>query len=205
MRELDIIRKSKTFCRLSERLSSGRLFHCFILCSPCELTNRYLATALAIQLLANGEDLNATEAKVCSSSHPDYFFYDGAFKVKDANEIYDKASIHAMLGKRKVFVLHGFEFATQQAQNKMLKTLEEPGDGCYFILTCKNSENILQTVRSRSLEMQVEHESKQDAELKLGSLYKEDCFNGLLGSCFPLANADFTQQAKGIADRKSVV
>ena len=46
-------------------------------------------------------------------------------------------------------MLKNFDSATTQAQNKILKTLEEPPIGVIFILTCANSSAVLSTICSR--------------------------------------------------------
>jgi len=50
-------------------------------------------------------------------------------------------------------ILRDFEHATDQAQNALLKTLEEPGDACCLILVSAHPERLLETVRSRCVQM----------------------------------------------------
>ena len=55
-----------------------------------------------------------------------------------------------MDSKYKVYILGRFDECTIQAQNKILKTLEEPPQNVIFILTCNNDLAVLPTIRSRS-------------------------------------------------------
>lgn len=52
-------------------------------------------------------------------------------------------------GKAKVFVLKNFEKTMASAQNKLLKTLEEPPKNVYYVLCAKNEMAILPTIMSR--------------------------------------------------------
>ena len=52
--------------------------------------------------------------------------------------------------KSKVYIIKNAHKMTEQAQNALLKTIEEPPVNVYFILLCDNSEKLLDTVRSRS-------------------------------------------------------
>jgi DNA polymerase III subunit delta' len=52
-------------------------------------------------------------------------------------------------GDRKVIIIYDGEKITVQAQNAFLKTIEEPPRGVYIFILCKNSELILDTIKSR--------------------------------------------------------
>lgn len=70
--------------------------------------------------------------------------------VDDVNEIVSDTYQKPMDCDKKVYVLKDFDEATTQAQNKILKTIEEPPQNVVFILTCSNINNVLQTIRSRA-------------------------------------------------------
>ncbi len=52
-------------------------------------------------------------------------------------------------GKPLCFIVEDAHLMTGDAQNAFLKLLEEPPQQTYFILTAKNEDSILQTIRSR--------------------------------------------------------
>ena len=52
--------------------------------------------------------------------------------------------------KSKVYIIENSHKMTEQAQNALLKTIEEPPPFIYFILLCDNSEKLLDTVKSRA-------------------------------------------------------
>lgn len=49
--------------------------------------------------------------------------------------------------------IRGFQLATQPAQNALLKTLEEPAEGVHFFLVTPIPKHLLETVRSRTTEL----------------------------------------------------
>ena len=53
--------------------------------------------------------------------------------------------------KHKVFIIKDGDILTPEAQNALLKVLEEPPEYAVFIIVCSDSEILLETVRSRSV------------------------------------------------------
>ena len=63
--------------------------------------------------------------------------------------ITDWMVIRPLYSRRKTCIIAQADRMTEQAQNALLKTLEEPPDYGIIILTASNPENLLETVRSR--------------------------------------------------------
>lgn len=59
----------------------------------------------------------------------------------------------------RLFILSDFDLSSLEAQNALLKTLEE-STNCYFILVCKNEYKLLTTIRSRSKTIRLENDKK---------------------------------------------
>jgi len=70
------------------------------------------------------------------------------FGIDDAHELRSRASSRA-IGERRVFVIAASGM-TSEAQNALLKTLEEPPAGALFIFVIPSPLSLLATVRSRS-------------------------------------------------------
>ncbi len=87
--------------------------------------------------------------------HPDIVRYssDGgqSLKVEAIRELRQDAQVLPNEAPYRVYILSGAESMTVQAQNALLKTLEEPPSRVIFILTCENRMQLLDTVRSRCL------------------------------------------------------
>jgi hypothetical protein len=69
--------------------------------------------------------------------------------VEDIRNILPSISIGPAGGKKKIIVFEQFETATVEAQNAMLKVLEEPPQHTIIVLLVLNKENILSTILSR--------------------------------------------------------
>ena len=64
-------------------------------------------------------------------------------------QVVDDVQIKPFSYPHKVYIIHDAHKMTVQAQNALLKTLEEPPEYAVLILTAENAEALLPTVRSR--------------------------------------------------------
>jgi DNA polymerase-3 subunit delta' len=69
--------------------------------------------------------------------------------VADSNEVVYEASIKPVNLPYKIFVINNIDISTEEAQNKLLKVLEEPQKNVYFLLSAQTLENVLPTIKSR--------------------------------------------------------
>jgi hypothetical protein len=93
--------------------------------------------------------------KVLAKQSPDVYIRKfQKFGVDDASEIRTRASLKPVADLRRAFLFF-FPAATTEAQNALLKTLEEPGDSVFFIVT-PSPETLLPTIRSRVQTLQVD-------------------------------------------------
>ena len=70
-------------------------------------------------------------------------------KVEDVNSIINKTATKPVSNKYKIFVILNAERINELAQNKLLKTLEEPNSSNIFILTSSKIDGLLPTIISR--------------------------------------------------------
>ena len=71
---------------------------------------------------------------------------------------------------RKVYVIDEADKMTQQAQNALLLTLEEPPSYVHIILICENSSVLLETIRSRAPIMRTERLSTEQIDKYVSSV-----------------------------------
>jgi len=91
--------------------------------------------------------------KIAKCIHPDVSLIepDGkVIKVDVLRDLKQKAYLHPLEGKSKVFILEDAHKMTESSQNALLKILEEPPQQTYFILLTHQSNRLLPTIRSRS-------------------------------------------------------
>lgn len=70
--------------------------------------------------------------------------------VDDVRPLIDRVIIKTASGQKKVFLIH-LNDITREAQNALLKIVEEPIGETYFFFTIPKSENLLPTVLSRAI------------------------------------------------------
>ncbi len=75
--------------------------------------------------------------------------------VDDAEKILEESTLSPVEGDKKLFLIGDFAEANQQTQNKLLKLLEEPPKGVYFLLGTTSVFPVLQTVLSRTKSLQI--------------------------------------------------
>lgn len=90
--------------------------------------------------------------KVEEGIHPDLTILDEGtadLKIETARFLRHDCHILPNDGQNKVYIIRHAQNLNVQAQNVLLKTLEEPPEFAFFILTCENKQALLPTVRSR--------------------------------------------------------
>jgi DNA polymerase-3 subunit delta' len=93
--------------------------------------------------------------KVESGSHPDVITVDPSlqnekiFKINLVREMKDDSYIIPNEASKKVYILKSADKMNIQAQNALLKLIEEPPSYARFILECETSSAMLETIMSR--------------------------------------------------------
>jgi len=154
---LEIYLQSQTHKVLSQDIKSDMLSHCYMISSKDEFYLHELSIFAAKDIFCLDDNSPCEKCNNCNkinhSNMVDLLYFpkdDKKLMVEDINEIVSDCYIRPMSAKYKVYVLENFDECTVQAQNKILKTLEEPPVNVIFILTCKNELQVLPTIASRS-------------------------------------------------------
>ena len=117
-----------------------------------------------------------------------------SIKIAQIRELQSEINIKPVFSEKSVYIIDDADLMTVEAQNSLLKTLEEPPKYVVIILIVHNEKNILSTVKSRCIDISFNKLSNSDIKnyfLK-NSLNCEknniDVFKVLNGS---LNNVDF--------------
>lgn len=146
--------------RLTALEAAGRFPHALILEGPAGCGKRTLAKIIAQALLCTGEGEKPCGVcencrKAAANNHPDLFVVSGgsgprSFHIEAIRRIREDAFIIPNEGAVKVYLLENAGVMTEQAQNALLKVLEEPPAYVRFLITCEASSQLLPTILSRA-------------------------------------------------------
>lgn len=140
--------------------ASESLSHALLLMGKDGGGQHLLANQIAIDILCDNKHMNKAcgDCHSCrlnqSSTHPDYHLLDGqegTIKVDQIRQIIGKVATSPQVSHAKVVVLAQAASMNINAANAVLKALEEPPKGTFFILTADASSQLIATVRSRCL------------------------------------------------------
>ena len=73
----------------------------------------------------------------------------GSIRIEQVRDAIDRSAYRPFEGKRRVVIVDDADAMVPEAQNAMLKTLEEPPSGSTFVLVTARPDLLLPTVRSR--------------------------------------------------------
>lgn len=162
---------------IRELCSSGRIPHTVII----EGSDRDERDSAAL-LLASGAVCRENERpclcctachKVMENHHPDVFLPEpskdlksGILSLKDLRDSYlSQMSVKPNEAGCKVYVFRDADkLLREDAQNALLKTIEEPPQDLLFIFTAESAKSMLLTVRSRARIITLKHSENTDEE-----------------------------------------
>jgi len=67
-------------------------------------------------------------------------------------------------GVRRIVIIDEAHAMTSEAQNALLKLLEEPPEGTLFLLNVSNTHSLLPTIRSRAQQLTIKQPKREDVE-----------------------------------------
>lgn len=143
----------------------------------------YVTEGNAEDTMSRARAFAADELSILDPSSPDILAYSfGHLSVEDTRRILDVAYQSAS-GEHKVIVLYANRLF-HEAQNALLKVMEEPPDGVVLIMGVPSKGVLLPTLRSRLIDLPNEGNAPMDgvaeAFMKLSSAEREKYVSKLL-------------------------
>lgn len=206
----DIIGQKEIISGLKSSLKQNRVGHAYIFSGPVGIGKRTVAKIFSKVLLCEEgkydeccgfcQSCNMME----SGSHPDFFQISieglkiGIDSIRDIQRDMVNKPLYS---DRKVFLITEADKMTVQAQNCLLKTLEDPPGHSVIILTVSNYDSLIETIRSRAVRYSFKNNSYGEIlkllKSRFGSNLKNAGFiagyaNGVIGTALELAeNEEF--------------
>ena len=144
---------------LSAQIDNGSFPHAILIEGAVGSGRRTLARLLAAAALCTDSGHRpcgtcAACRKAFSGNHPDITELGGegearSFHIDVVRTLQEDAYILPNESAKRVFILANVQNMTEQAQNALLKILEEPPAHVLFVLTCEQRSALLETVLSR--------------------------------------------------------
>ena len=148
----------------------ARRFAAALTGSPEKVEQDDLSLPANIAAIADREKWTAekrNEDPLLFSSHPDFVTFppDGPLRqlsIPQMRHLKDLARYKPLHGRRRVFLVDHIDRANEQAANSLLKTLEEPPEHLVIVMTAENPYDLLPTIRSRAVTLQLTRLSNDD-------------------------------------------
>jgi DNA polymerase-3 subunit delta' len=146
---------------LKRHIQAGGVRHAYLFTGPDQVGKRTLALAFAMALTcpeapSPGEACGRcrTCASIRAEAHPDLSVIrliegDSEIKIDAVRELQHQLALTPRQAGRRVALLVDFDEASPEAQNALLKTLEEPADKVVLLLTAGSTSRLFPTLVSR--------------------------------------------------------
>lgn len=142
---------------LDRSVAEHRAAQAYLISGPAHIGKTTVARALALALNCESKtdrpDLHCRSCQLIQNDrHPDVQVIepDGAhLKIEQVRALQHDLALSPVEGKFRVSIFDQFELATIEAQNALLKTLEEPPSYAVLIVLASDPELLLPTIVSR--------------------------------------------------------
>ena len=156
----DIIGQEQIKDHLTHAIEQGKISHAYVINGELFSGKEFIANVFAMALQCEHPD-GVEPCQQChsckqalSGNHPDIIFVShekpNVIGVDDIrNQINGDVAIKPYSSPKKIYIMNEGEKMTVQAQNALLKTLEEPPEYAVIIILTTNLETLLPTILSR--------------------------------------------------------
>jgi len=167
----------------SEKIfSKDTLHHAYVLYGNIDLSRKILF------------DFLSSELSVSKDNNPDFFHYQSNTVPIDIVREIVLSSTRKSFSEKKIYVIE-FDTILVEAQNALLKVLEEPNPNTHFFFLTESRNFALETIKSRVVEISM---PKEDAVIDSDS---EDFISGTIVRRFDIATRISKDKDRKSAER----
>lgn len=177
--DYQLVLDSRQYGDIKNSFLRGRAAHAYIIEGPAGAGKRTLAR-LAAALFVCREKSGCLKCPACiralNGRHSDVHIYSSSKRIsaEDMRGLIETAALKPYEADYGVYIVENAHTATAEAQNCLLKTLEEPAGSSVFILLAENAGRLLPTVRSRCRLVRLQGFSEEKILARLKSMYPMD-------------------------------
>jgi len=154
-----IIGNEKIKQELTNYAYQNKITHSYLFYGQEGIGKKQFAKEFAKMLLCE----NLEEKQPCSScikfqtnNHPDFTIIESdgkSVKIEQIRNLQEEISQKPILSKKKIYIIDDSDKMTKEAQNCLLKTLEEPPEYAIIFLIASNESKLLPTIKSRCMKI----------------------------------------------------
>jgi DNA polymerase-3 subunit delta' len=142
---------------LAKSVENETTSHSYLFVGIQGIGKKILAIEFAKKILCIQKE-KEEQCKSCiefdSNNHPDFMCLEldgNSIKIEQIRFLQKKIQEKPIISNKKVYIIDNADLMTQEAQNCLLKTLEEPPEFAIIILIGSNENSFLTTIKSRCM------------------------------------------------------
>lgn len=166
-----LIGNDKTKEILSYSVQNKNILHSYLFYGTEGIGKKLFAIEFSKMILCESDSENkpCNKCKACiefeSNNNPDFTIIEpdnNSIKIEQIRALQKKIIEKPINGSKKIYIINDADKMTKEAQNCLLKTLEEPQSFVVIIMICSNENAILPTVKSRCTKIFFNEHSRED-------------------------------------------
>ena len=186
---------------LVSSVKNNKISHSYLFLGIEGIGKKMIAKEFAKMLLCTDINKGCNKCKSCiefeTNNNPDFKIIEpdgNSLKIEQIREFQAKVYEKPIISTRKVYIIDDSDKMTIEAQNCLLKTLEEPPEYVTIILIGSNENSFLSTIKSRCMILHFEKLSNEIIKNYLQENYKTnidseimlEAFQGSIGKAIQL-------------------
>ena len=151
-----IIGNEKIKLELEQTIKLNKMSHSYMFIGTSGIGKKMIAKEFAKMILCQGQQKYCNKCKSCiefdSNNNPDFQLIEPegvSLKIDQIRQVQKKIIEAPIISEKKVYIIDDADLMTTEAQNCLLKTLEEPPEFVTIILIGSRENNFLSTIKSR--------------------------------------------------------
>ncbi len=186
---------------LINSIKKNKTSHSYLFIGNEGIGKKLIAKEFTKMILCLNENKYCNECKSCiefdTDNNPDFKIIEpdgNSIKIEQIREFQRKVSEKPIISNKKVYIINDSDKMTTEAQNCLLKTLEEPPEFVTIILIGSNESAFLSTIKSRCMILHFDKIANEEIEkyleekynIKIESRLMIKAFQGSIGKAIEL-------------------